>query len=70
MNAGEGALTLALGWTGLPWARSLVAVVIYRLFNFWLPIVPALLLMPSIKQLRKRFHRPSKSPKARRSFGS
>jgi uncharacterized membrane protein YbhN (UPF0104 family) len=51
----EAALTLALVWTGLPWARSLIAVVIYRLFNFWLPIVPALLLMPSIKHLRQRF---------------
>jgi len=51
----EAALTLALVWTGLPFARALVAVVIYRLFNFWLPIVPALLIMPSIKQLRHRF---------------
>lgn len=51
----EAALTLALVWTGLPWARSLVAVVIYRLFNFWFPILPALLLMPSIKELRQRF---------------
>jgi uncharacterized membrane protein YbhN (UPF0104 family) len=51
----EVALTLALVWTGLPFARSLVAVVIYRLFNFWLPIVPALVLMPSVKQLRRRF---------------
>jgi uncharacterized membrane protein YbhN (UPF0104 family) len=51
----EAALTLALVWTGLPFARALVAVVIYRLFNFWLPILPALLLMPSVKQLRRRF---------------
>jgi uncharacterized membrane protein YbhN (UPF0104 family) len=51
----EAALTLALVWTGLPFAPALVAVVIYRLFNFWLPILPALLLMPSVKQLRRRF---------------
>jgi uncharacterized membrane protein YbhN (UPF0104 family) len=42
---------------GAPFARTLVAVVIYRLFNFWLPILPALVLMPSIKQLRQRFRR-------------
>jgi uncharacterized membrane protein YbhN (UPF0104 family) len=51
----EVALTFALVWMGLPFARTLVAVVIYRLFNFWLPILPALLLMPAIKQLRERF---------------
>ena len=48
-------MTFALVWMGLPFARTLVAVVIYRLFNFWLPIVPALVLMPAIKQLRERF---------------
>jgi hypothetical protein len=53
----EVALTLALFWMGLPFARTLVAVVVYRLFNFWLPILPALVLMPSIKQLRQRFAR-------------
>jgi uncharacterized membrane protein YbhN (UPF0104 family) len=53
----ELALTFALVWMGLPFARTLVAVVVYRLFNFWLPILPALLLMPAIKQLRERFQR-------------
>jgi len=51
----EVALTLALFWMGLPFARTLVAVVIYRLFNFWLPILPALVLIPSIRRLRERF---------------
>jgi uncharacterized membrane protein YbhN (UPF0104 family) len=50
-------LTFALVWMGLPFARTLVAVVIYRLFNFWLPILPALLLMPAVKQLREQFER-------------
>jgi uncharacterized membrane protein YbhN (UPF0104 family) len=53
----EVALTFAIYWMGAPFARTLVAVVIYRLFNFWLPILPALVLMPSIKQLRQRFRR-------------
>ncbi len=51
----EVALTLALFWMGLPFARTLVAVVVYRLFNFWLPILPALALIPSIRRLRERF---------------
>jgi uncharacterized membrane protein YbhN (UPF0104 family) len=51
----EVALTLALFWMGLPFARTLVAVIVYRLFNFWLPILPALVLIPSIRRLRERF---------------
>jgi uncharacterized membrane protein YbhN (UPF0104 family) len=42
---------------GLPFAPALLGVVVYRLFNFWLPIVPALALMPSIRDLRERFRR-------------
>ena len=30
-------------------------VVVYRLFNFWLPILPALYLMPALSELRRRF---------------
>jgi uncharacterized membrane protein YbhN (UPF0104 family) len=53
----EVALTFALVWMGMPFAPTLFAVVVYRLFNFWLPILPALLLMPAIRQLRERFQR-------------
>jgi uncharacterized membrane protein YbhN (UPF0104 family) len=53
----EVALTLALVGMGVPFAHALVAVLIYRLFNFWLPIVPALLLTPTIRELRDRFQR-------------
>lgn len=51
----EVVLTLALVGVGVGFVRALVAVVIYRLFNFWLPILPALLLMPAIRDLRRRF---------------
>jgi len=53
----EIALTLALVGVGVPFAPALVAVLIYRLFNFWLPIVPALMLIPTIRDLRDRFQR-------------
>jgi uncharacterized membrane protein YbhN (UPF0104 family) len=36
-------------------ARALVAVLVYRLFNFWLPIIPAFAVMPTIRELRRRF---------------
>jgi uncharacterized membrane protein YbhN (UPF0104 family) len=45
-------MTFALVWVGLPLAPALVGVLVYRLFNFWLPIVPALALLPSVKRLR------------------
>ena len=53
----EVALTYALVGVGVGFAHALLAVLVYRLFNFWLPIVPALALMPAIKRLRERFER-------------
>ena len=51
----EVALTAALTGVGVPFAHALLAVVVYRLFNFWLPILPALAFMPTIRDLRRRF---------------
>ncbi len=51
----EIALTFALFWVGLPFVRAMLGVVVYRLFNLWLPIVPALALMPPIDELRRDF---------------
>ena len=48
-------MTFALVWIGLPLAPALAGVLVYRLFNFWLPIVPALAFLPSVKQLRFLF---------------
>jgi uncharacterized membrane protein YbhN (UPF0104 family) len=45
-------MTFALVWVGLPLAPALAGVLVYRLFNFWLPIVPALALLPSITRPR------------------
>lgn len=51
----EIALTLALSSLGMHVSRALLAVIVYRLFNFWLPIVPALAAMPAVRDLRARF---------------
>lgn len=51
----EVALTFALVGMGVRFVPALIGVLIYRLFNFWLPIVPALALMPAIRRLRARF---------------
>jgi uncharacterized membrane protein YbhN (UPF0104 family) len=52
----EVALTFALVGMGVRFVPALIGVLVYRLFNFWLPILPALILLPSIRQLRARFH--------------
>jgi uncharacterized membrane protein YbhN (UPF0104 family) len=48
-------MTFALVWVGLPFAPALLGVLVYRLFNFWLPIVPALILLAALRDLRARF---------------
>ncbi len=57
----ELALTVALVGMGVRFTPALIGVVIYRLFNFWLPIVPALALMPAIRDLRERFQKAEQS---------
>jgi uncharacterized membrane protein YbhN (UPF0104 family) len=53
----EIALTFALHWVGFPFVRALLGVVVYRLFNLWLPIVPALAALPDVDELRRDFDR-------------
>lgn len=48
----EIALTFALHWVGFPFVRALLGVVVYRLFNLWLPILPALATLPHVNELR------------------
>jgi uncharacterized membrane protein YbhN (UPF0104 family) len=45
-------MTFALVWVGLPPAPAVAGVLVYRLFNFWLPIVPALAFLPGVTHLR------------------
>ncbi len=40
-GAVEALLTFALLWTGFPLAAALLGVFMYRIFNLWLPVVPA-----------------------------
>jgi uncharacterized membrane protein YbhN (UPF0104 family) len=51
----EIALTFALHWVGFPFVRALLGVVVYRLFNLWLPIIPALAMLPNVDELRRDF---------------
>jgi uncharacterized protein (TIRG00374 family) len=49
----EAGMALALSSIGIALAPALLAVFVYRLVTFWLPIVPALILLPSVRQLQR-----------------
>jgi len=45
VGVSEVLLTLALYWLGVPFVPALLGVFSYRIFNFWLPTLPAALGM-------------------------
>jgi uncharacterized membrane protein YbhN (UPF0104 family) len=47
----EAALAFSLHAVGAPLAPALLGALVYRFFTFWLPILPALALFPSIGRL-------------------
>ena len=49
----ESLLPFALGWVKIALAPALLAVVAYRLVNLWLPIVPALAGLPTLRALEQ-----------------
>jgi uncharacterized membrane protein YbhN (UPF0104 family) len=58
----EAALAFSLRALGVPLAPALLATLVYRFFTFWLPIVPALGLIPSVKRLDSELaHLPKQS---------
>ena len=50
----EAAMTYALHAVGVGLAPALLGVLAYRLFTFWLPIVPAVVLLPALRHLGDR----------------
>jgi uncharacterized membrane protein YbhN (UPF0104 family) len=49
----DAAMTYALTLVGVPLAPALLATLAYRLFNFWLPLVPTLIVLPSMGRLAR-----------------
>ncbi len=47
----EAGLTLTLTAVGVPLASALLATLVYRFFTLWLPLVPALLVLPRLRSL-------------------
>lgn len=48
----EALLPFALLWGGSPLAAAVLAVFAYRVFNLWLPLLPALASLPVLKRIR------------------
>jgi uncharacterized membrane protein YbhN (UPF0104 family) len=57
----EAATTYALHMLGVPLAPALVAVVLYRLVNFWLPIIPAAAVLPTLRGLERQLRADSQA---------
>jgi uncharacterized membrane protein YbhN (UPF0104 family) len=54
-------MTFALVWVGVPLAPALLGVVTYRLFNFWLPVIPAFAALPAVRRMRQDFRKGEKA---------
>ena len=54
----EALLPFSLEWLGIALAPAVVAVFAYRLINLWLPIVPALAGLPTLRSLERGRNRP------------
>jgi uncharacterized membrane protein YbhN (UPF0104 family) len=47
-------LPLSLVWLGIAFAPAVTAVVVYRFLNLWLPMIPALAGLPTLKRMSRR----------------
>jgi uncharacterized membrane protein YbhN (UPF0104 family) len=53
----EAGLTFSLHAVGIPLAPALLATLVYRAFTLWLPVVPALALLPQLRVLERELPR-------------
>ena len=50
----EALLPFALGWLAIALAPALLAVFAYRVINLWLPMIPALVGLPTLRRLSRQ----------------
>jgi uncharacterized membrane protein YbhN (UPF0104 family) len=55
----EALVSFALAWTGIPLAKAVLAVCAYRIFNLWLPLLPAAIGLRQLKRWREHAARPA-----------
>jgi uncharacterized membrane protein YbhN (UPF0104 family) len=63
----EALLPFALGWLKIALLPALLAVFVYRVINLWLPIVPALAGLPTLRSLEKPSRRRGRAQRSSRS---
>jgi uncharacterized membrane protein YbhN (UPF0104 family) len=63
----EALLPFSLKWLGIALAPALAAVLVYRLVNLWLPLVPALAGLPTLRSLERSRGRRGARPSADRA---
>jgi hypothetical protein len=54
----DAAMTYALTLVGVPLAPALLGTFTYRFFNFWLPLIPALAVLPAVRHFGRSAHDP------------
>jgi len=52
----DAAMTYALTLVGVPLAPALLGAFAFRLFNFWLPLIPALAVLPTVGRIGRPLH--------------
>ena len=60
-GAVDALLPFALSWCGISLAAAVLAVFAYRIFNLWLPILPALAVLPAVNDLRRELEEAEKA---------
>jgi uncharacterized membrane protein YbhN (UPF0104 family) len=53
IGVAEAFLTFSLFWLGVPLPKALLGVFAYRLFNFWLALLPAALVAATVREIRE-----------------
>jgi uncharacterized membrane protein YbhN (UPF0104 family) len=53
VGVSEALLTFALFWLGVPFTPALLGVFSYRIFNFWLALVPAFAVTGTVRRMRE-----------------
>ena len=64
-GASEATTSLTLHLVGVPLSSAVLAVLAYRIFTFWLPILPALALVPALRTLNDELPETGRNESAR-----
>ena len=59
----EAAMAYTLHAVGVPLSQAIFGALVYRAVNFWLPLVPAVALLPRVKRLQEGLHEVEHTPR-------